>query len=79
MCSVPGKITDNNKGVREMKQETIDIINKFDSALEDLIIEYLVGQVTKGDINEYYEWGNDCQLAEMLESAEDFDQVLRVE
>ena len=59
------------------QEETIRILNKFENDLDNIITEHLVGRVTKEQVNEYYGWGNDCQIAEKLEEAEELDKLLR--
>lgn len=56
---------------------TIQILNGFDELLGDLVSEHLVGKVSKTDINEYYGFMNDCQIAEKFEEAEDVDNLLK--
>ena len=53
------------------QKEAHKVLNDFASELADLIIEHLVGQVTPSQINEYYGWGNNCQIAEMLIAEEE--------
>jgi len=49
-----------------MREEALEVLNKFDSALEDLISEYLYESVTPEEVNEYYGTIKDCQIAEIL-------------
>jgi len=40
------------------------VLNRFQYALENLIAERLVGKVTPEQINAYYGFVGDCQIAE---------------
>jgi len=53
-----------------MRKEALEILNKFDATLEDLISDVLFGNVTPEEVNEYYGWGSDCQIAQMLREAQ---------
>uniref|UniRef100_A0A6M3Y6V2 Uncharacterized protein n=1 Tax=viral metagenome TaxID=1070528 RepID=A0A6M3Y6V2_9ZZZZ len=59
------------------QKEANKTLNHFENELDNLILEHLVGEVTKGQMNEYYGWANDCQLAEMLQEAEELDELLK--
>jgi len=52
------------------QEEANIILNEFHTLLEDLITEHLLGKVTPEQVNQYYGWGNDCQIAEILRELE---------
>lgn len=55
-------------------------LTKFENALDDIISEYLVEtDITEEQINEYYGFGNNCQIAEMLKEARELNEYLKTE
>lgn len=61
------------------QEEANRILNDFSSRLDDLISECLVGKVTKEQINEYYGFGNDCQITEFFKEAELQVEIIKEE
>jgi len=60
----------------DTQQEPNRILTNFANRLDDLMVEDLLGQVTPEQINEYYGWVNDCQIAEMLRKLQEHDSIL---
>jgi hypothetical protein len=60
--------------VAQTQEEANVIMTRFESRLDDLIIAELLDKVTPEQVNEFYSWGNDCQIAEKMRGLEEDGQ-----
>jgi len=64
--------------VRTQEEANI-ILTDFHTRLEYLIMDYLLWKVSPEQVNVYFGWGNDCQIAEILRELEKEEEELEKE